>query len=301
MTLRVLLVDDQPLIRTGFASILASQEDVEVVGEAQDGREALELAAALDPDVVCMDVQMPRMDGIEATRRLVASGSRAAVLILTTFDTDDALFAALPAGASGFLLKAAGPEELIQALRVLGRGDALLDPQVTRRVLERMAVGPALEGEDAASSSLTVAPAPSTPSIPEQGAPSPGAQSPDAADGPTAGSPGPGPSHRQLPVTHPHDDVVPAGLTARETEVLRAMARGLSNDEIASELYVGRATVKTHVSNVPLKTGARDRVHAVIWAFERGLAGGCPLPLRVEDGHRHEIHRPADVGTVTAS
>lgn len=278
MSLRVLLVDDQPLIRTGFASILASQEDIEVVGEAQDGREAVELAAALDPDVVCMDVQMPRMDGIEATRRLVAAGSRAAVLILTTFDTDEALFAALSAGASGFLLKAAGPEELIQALRVLGRGDALLDPQVTRRVLERMAGGPTLEGEDT-SSSLSVAPARPTPSIPAQGAPSPvapspGAPSPGTAEGPVAGSPEPGPSRRQLPVTHPHDDVAPAGLTARETEVLRAMARGLSNDEIAGELHVGRATVKTHVSNVLLKTRARDRVHAVIWAFERGLAGG---------------------------
>lgn len=272
MSLRVLIVDDQPLIRTGFASILASQEDIEVVGEAQDGREALELAAALDPDVVCMDVQMPRMDGIEATRRLVAAGSRAAVLILTTFDTDEALFAALSAGASGFLLKAAGPEELIQALRVLGRGDALLDPQVTRRVLERMAGGPALEGGDA--SSLSVAPAPPTPPIPAQGAPSPGALSPGAAEGSLSESPAPGLSHRQLPATHPHDDVAPAGLTARETEVLRAMARGLSNDEIAGELYVGRATVKTHVSNVLLKTGARDRVHAVIWAFERGLAGG---------------------------
>ena len=139
MSLRVLLVDDHPLIRVGFSAILTSQEDIEVVGEACDGQEALELAAALAPDVVCMDVQMPRLDGIEVTRRLLAAGSRAAVLVLTTFDTDEALFAALSAGASGFLLKSAGPEELIQAVRVLGRGDALLDPLVTRKVLARTA------------------------------------------------------------------------------------------------------------------------------------------------------------------
>lgn len=245
MSLRVLLVDDQPLIRLGFATILTSQEDMEVVGEARDGEEALELAAALDPDVVCMDVQMPRLDGIEATRRLVAAGSRAAVLILTTFDTDEALFAAFSAGASGFLLKSAGPEELIQAVRVLGRGDALLDPLVTRRVLART-VDTAAEGDAETGRAATG----------------------DAAASST-GSPGPatGPADRQ------EDDVVRAGLTARETEVLAAMARGLSNDEIARELFVGRATVKTHVSNVLLKTGARDRVHAVIWAFEHGVTG----------------------------
>lgn len=231
MSLRVLLVDDQPLIRLGFSAILTSQEDMEVVGEAADGEEALELAAALDPDVVCMDVQMPRLDGIEATRRLVASDSRAAVLILTTFDTDEALFAALSAGASGFLLKSAGPEELIQAVRVLGRGDALLDPAVTRRVLVRT-VEPAAE-----------------------------------VDAQT-GRPGP-----ESEIADGQDDAARAGLTARETEVLAAMARGLSNDEIARELFVGRATVKTHVSNVLLKTGARDRVHAVIWAFEHGVTG----------------------------
>ncbi|MDX2341741.1 response regulator transcription factor [Micrococcus sp. M4NT] len=142
MTLRVLLVDDQPLIRVGFTAILRSQPDLEVVGEAGDGEDALRLAAETDPDVICMDVQMPRLDGVEATRRLVAGGTRAAVLILTTFDTDEALFAALTAGAAGFLLKSAGPEELIEAVRVLGRGDALLDPQVTRRVLQRMTAGP---------------------------------------------------------------------------------------------------------------------------------------------------------------
>ncbi|RLY92312.1 DNA-binding response regulator [Kocuria tytonicola] len=243
MSLRVLLVDDQPLIRVGFATILTSQEDIEVVGEAGDGAQALDLAAALDPDVVCMDVQMPRMGGIEATRRLLATGSRAAVLILTTFDTDEALFAALSAGASGFLLKSAGPEELIEAVRVLGRGDALLDPLVTRRVLERMAGASDAPGGSAASSCSEL-PAPGTGAVP--------------AEQDRRGA----------------DELDRAGLTAREAEVLRAMARGMSNDEIAQQLVVGRATVKTHVSNVLLKTGARDRVHAIIWAFEHGVAGG---------------------------
>lgn len=243
MTLRVLLVDDQPLIRVGFTAILRSQPDLEVVGEAGDGEDALRLAAETDPDVVCMDVQMPRLDGVEATRRLVAGGTRAAVLILTTFDTDEALFAALTAGAAGFLLKSAGPEELIEAVRVLGRGDALLDPQVTRRVLQRMTAGAGAAPPPADAAPAAPAPADPLPAGPARGVGS-GA---GAGDG--------------------------VGLTAREAEVLRAMARGLSNGEIARELFVGEATVKTHVSNVLLKTGARDRVHAVIWAFQRGMAG----------------------------
>ncbi|MGW5853151.1 MULTISPECIES: response regulator [Micrococcus] len=243
MTLRVLLVDDQPLIRVGFTAILRSQPDLEVVGEAGDGEDALRLAAETDPDVICMDVQMPRLDGVEATRRLVAGGTRAAVLILTTFDTDEALFAALTAGAAGFLLKSAGPEELIEAVRVLGRGDALLDPQVTRRVLQRMTAGAGAAPPPADAAPAAPAPADPLPAGPARGVGS-GA---GAGDG--------------------------VGLTAREAEVLRAMARGLSNGEIARELFVGEATVKTHVSNVLLKTGARDRVHAVIWAFQRGMAG----------------------------
>ena len=243
MTLRVLLVDDQPLIRVGFTAILRSQPDLEVVGEAGDGEDALRLAAETDPDVICMDVQMPRLDGVEATRRLVAGGTRAAVLILTTFDTDEALFAALTAGAAGFLLKSAGPEELIEAVRVLGRGDALLDPQVTRRVLQRMTAGAGAAPPPADAAPAAPAPADPLPAEPARGVGS-GA---GAGDG--------------------------VGLTAREAEVLRAMARGLSNGEIARELFVGEATVKTHVSNVLLKTGARDRVHAGIWAFEHGVAG----------------------------
>ena len=248
MTLRVLLVDDQPLIRVGFTAILRSQPDLEVVGEAGDGEDALRLAAETDPDVVCMDVQMPRLDGVEATRRLVAGGTRAAVLILTTFDTDEALFAALTAGAAGFLLKSAGPEELIEAVRVLGRGDALLDPQVTRRVLQRMTAG-----AGAAPPPADAAPAAPAPAAPAPADPLPAGPARGVGSGAGAG-----------------DGV---GLTARGAEVLRAMARGLSNGEIARELFVGEATVKTHVSNVLLKTGARDRVHAVIWAFEHGVAG----------------------------
>ena len=240
MSIRVLLVDDQPLIRLGFAAILGSEDGIEVVGEAGDGRDALEKAAELDPDVVCMDVQMPVMDGIEATRALAGSGARAAILILTTFDRDDFLFDTLTAGASGFLLKSAGPEELIEAVRVLGRGDALLDPQVTRRVLARLA--PGAEGNGAGTVGAdTAAPSP---------APAPGAGQAEA--GAVVGK---------------------AGLTARETQILQLMARGLSNAEIAAELVVGESTVKTHVSNVLMKLQARDRVHAVIWAFEHGLAG----------------------------
>ncbi len=253
MTLRVLLVDDQPLIRVGFTAILRSQPDLEVVGEAGDGEDALRLAAKTDPDVICMDVQMPRLDGVEATRRLVAGGTRAAVLILTTFDTDEALFAALTAGAAGFLLKSAGPEELIEAVRVLGRGDALLEPQVTRRVLQRMTAGAGAAPPPADAAPAGPAPADPAPADPARADPLPAGPARGVGSGAGAG-----------------DGV---GLTAREAEVLRAMARGLSNGEIARELFVGEATVKTHVSNVLLKTGARDRVHAVIWAFQRGMAG----------------------------
>jgi len=240
MSIRVLLVDDQPLIRLGFAAILGAEDGIEVVGEAGDGREALAQVAELDPDVVCMDVQMPAMDGIEATRALAASDARAAILILTTFDRDDFLFDTLTAGASGFLLKSAGPEELIDAVRVLGRGDALLDPQVTRRVLARLAPEPAAAPADPADADRT----------PAEPTTAPGAEEAEVSA-----------------------VVGKAGLTARETQILRLMARGLSNAEIAAELVVGESTVKTHVSNVLMKLQARDRVHAVIWAFEHGLAG----------------------------
>ncbi|WP_180536384.1 response regulator [Micrococcus luteus] len=262
--IRVLLVDDQPLIRLGFGAILGSEDEIEVVGEAADGRAAVELAAALDPDVICMDVQMPHMDGIEATRALVAAGTRAAILILTTFDRDDFLFETLAAGASGFLLKSAGPEELIEAVRVLGRGDALLDPQVTRRVLARLAAppfevtSPGSAGSESGRSDPDMgASGGSDPKPRQAGATTTPATHDAAGSGVTAGS----------------SAAAGAGLTPRESEILALMARGLSNAEIAAELFVGESTVKTHVSNVLMKLQARDRVHAVIWAFEHGLAG----------------------------
>ncbi len=222
MSIRVLLVDDQELVRSGFRGILSSQDDIEVVAEAGDGEAAVAAALDHDPDVICMDVQMPVLDGLQATRRLATVGSRAAVLVLTTFDADDYLFRALDAGASGFLLKTARPEQLIDAIRVLARGDALLSPTVTRRVIERYGTR-----GGAVSHTPTAVPA-----------------SPDGAF---------------------------AELTEREAEVLVLVARGLSNAEIAAELTVGEATVKTHVSNVLLKLGVRDRVQAVVRAYDSGF------------------------------
>ncbi len=213
--LRVLLVDDHAMVRSGFAMVLSVEDDIEVVGEAADGIEAVEKARATRPDVVLMDVQMPRMDGIEATRHLVAD-DLGHVVIVTTFDRDDYLFDALQAGASGFLLKNAGPEQLLDAVRAAGRGHALLAPEVTRRVIGRMA------GEKA------------------------------------------GRADRPEPAALAH-------LTAREREVLVMLGRGLSNAEIAAELILGEATVKTHVSNVLAKLHLRDRVQAVIFAYDAGL------------------------------
>jgi DNA-binding NarL/FixJ family response regulator len=216
--LTVLLVDDHAMVRSGFAMVLSVEDDIEVVGEAADGLEAIERARATRPDVVLMDVQMPRMDGIEATRHLVAD-DLGHVVIVTTFDRDDYLFDALRAGASGFLLKNAGPEQLLDAVRAAGRGHALLAPEVTRRVIGRMAAG------DAGAGTSTVRAEP-----------------------------------KEL-----------ALLTAREREVLVLLGRGLSNGEIAGTLVLGEATVKTHVSNVLAKLHLRDRVQAVIYAYEAGL------------------------------
>lgn len=206
------------MMRAGLRTILSLEDDITVVGEAGNGAEAVSAASALLPDVICMDVQMPDMDGIEATRLIVADPAvDAAVLIVTTFDRDDYLFSALSAGASGFVLKNAGPEELVAAVRVVAGGDALLAPEVTRRVIARFS-GPA-----------------------------------DAAP----------PAVQPLQLAEQ--------LTEREAEVLRLMAEALSNAEIAARLFIGEATVKTHVSNVLQKLGARDRVQAVVLAHRHGL------------------------------
>lgn len=212
--LRLLLVDDHAMVRSGFRLMLSVEDDLEVVGEAADGMSAVIAAREHRPDVILMDVQMPGMDGIEATRRIVEE-DLGRVVILTTFDRDDYLFDALEAGASGFMLKNAEPEQLVDAVRAVGHGHGLLAPEVTRRVIERMTTGPA-DGD--------------RPEPPEL-----------------------------------------ASLTEREREVLVLLARGMSNSEIAKELFLGEATIKTHVSNTLAKIGVRDRVHAVIYAYEAGL------------------------------
>lgn len=210
--IRVLLVDDQPLVRAGLRRILEVDDRLLVVGEAEDGQRAVEQARALRPDVVLMDIRMPILDGIEATRRIVDTDLPARVVMLTTFGLDELVVAALRAGASGFVLKEAPPEEIIEAVHVVARGDALLAPQVTRAVLNEL--------------------------------------------------------HR-----HPARAELGAKLeelTPREREVLELLARGLSNAEIAAELVVGEGTVKTHVAHVLAKLGVRDRVQAVVYAYEAG-------------------------------
>ena len=216
MSIGVLIVDDQALVRAGFRMILEAEEDVEVVGEAADGREAVAEAQRLKPDVVLMDVRMPEMDGIEATRRLLADdGAATKVVMLTTFDMDEYVYDALRAGASGFLLKDVPPEQLVAGIRAVASGDALLAPSVTRRVIEEFVRRP---------------PA----------------------------------SVRTLPPKL-------SELTTRELEVLKLIARGLSNSEIANELFVSETTVKTHVAHVLMKLDLRDRVQAVVLAYESGL------------------------------
>ncbi|KQQ00094.1 MULTISPECIES: response regulator [unclassified Rathayibacter] len=213
---RVVLVDDHALMRQGISTILSVQPGIVVVGEASSGEEALEVVARTRPDVVCMDVEMPGIGGLEATRRLLADPQESArVLMLTTFEREDYLLEALDAGASGFLLKNSPPEHLVYGVRAVAAGEALLAPELTRAVIERAVARDRM---------------------------------PDA------------------PMTAAADQ-----LTRRETEVLRLMAQGLSNDEIAERLVVGRATVKTHVSNVLLKLSLRDRVQAVVYAYRSGL------------------------------
>jgi DNA-binding NarL/FixJ family response regulator len=218
---RVLLVDDDDLMRAGLRGVLSSDPEIEVVGEAGDGREAAYRTRLLRPDVVLMDVRMPDLDGISATREVLATFPEVKVVILTTFEQDDYIFGALTAGASGFLLKRTRPEELIAAIHTIAAGDSLLSPSVTSRVIERMAGQPALDGE-------------SDPRLAE--------------------------------------------LTPRETEVLQLVARGLSNGEIAEELVIGESTVKTHLKRVLAKLQVRDRVQAVIFAYETGLTHARPEP-----------------------
>ena len=215
MTVRILLADDQEMVRAGFRMILGTEDDLEVVGEAADGERAVWEAERLQPDVVLMDIQMPAVNGLEATRRIIASASapETRVLILTTFERDDYVSEALQAGASGFLLKNASPEELIHAVRVVAAGEALLAPSITRRLIADMA----------------------------------------------------------KPRTRPELAPQLGALTEREVEVLRGIAGGLSNAELADRLILGEATVKTHVSRVLMKLGLRDRVQAVAFAYESGL------------------------------
>ena len=214
MSVRVLIADDQALVRAGFRKILEGDADIEVVGEAADGEEAIELARELQPDVVLMDIRMPRLDGIAATRTLAdGTEERPRVLVLTTFALEEYIYDALRAGASGFLLKDAPPEQLVAAVHVVSDGDALLDPAITRTVIEEFARKPAARRE----------------------------------------------------LTQRLEE-----LTEREREVFRLVARGLSNAEIARELVVTGGTVKTHVARILLKLGLRDRVQAVIYAYESG-------------------------------
>jgi DNA-binding NarL/FixJ family response regulator len=231
MTIAVVLVDDQALVRSGFAMLVGSQPDLRVVGEASDGLEAIALLDRVTADVVLMDVRMPRLDGVEATRRIVAAHpGRPRIVVLTTFDLDEYAFAALQAGASGFLLKDALPEDLLRAIRTVHAGDAVVAPSTTRRLIAHYL--------------RATAPAPS-------------------------GAPGTDP----LGQLRPKGDVTKAieTLTEREREVWLAIARGLTNGEIAAELGISEATVKTHVGNVLAKTGSRDRVALVLLAYERGL------------------------------
>jgi DNA-binding NarL/FixJ family response regulator len=212
VSIRVLVADDQPLVRSGFRMIIDERPDLELIAEAENGEQAIALAAELDPDVILMDIRMPTLDGVEATRRLVEAGSRARILVLTTFDLDEYVYAAISAGASGFLLKDVQPEQLVDAIRVVAAGNSLFGPAATRRLLERVAPPPS----DTAATRL------------EQ-------------------------------------------LTDREREILKLIAQGRSNAELAQQLYLSEATVKTHVSAILRKLAVRDRVQAVIAAYEAGL------------------------------
>jgi DNA-binding NarL/FixJ family response regulator len=216
MTTRVLIADDQSMVRRGFRMIMDAEPDIEVVAEAADGEQALAACRRFGPHVVLMDIRMPAVDGLEATRRILTEDDPPRVIILTTFDIDEYVFESLRAGASGFLLKNSSPEQLLQAVRLVASGDALLDPGVTRRIIERFSEWGAAQAE--------------TPAALKE-------------------------------------------LTPREHEVLELVARGLSNAEIAEQLVVASGTVKTHVARVLSKLGLRDRIQAVVFAYEHGLVG----------------------------
>ena len=212
MTIRVLVADDQSMVRAGFRLLLSNEPDIEVVAEARDGLEAVDKAARFRPTIVLMDIRMPELDGLEATRRILATNDTARILILTTFDLDEYVYEALRAGASGFVLKDDPPEQLLAATRTIAGGDALLSPAVTKRVIKQ----------------FTRIPRPAPPKELDE-------------------------------------------LTAREQQILRLIARGLSNAEIGQELYITETTVKTHVTHILQKLGLRDRVHAVVLAYQTGV------------------------------
>jgi DNA-binding NarL/FixJ family response regulator len=217
MSVKVLIVDDQALVRAGFKMILESEPEIEIVGEAEDGLQALDATAELRPDVVLMDIRMPNLDGLEATRQILERGGETPrILMLTTFDLDEYVYEALRAGASGFMLKDTPPEQLVTAIHVVASGDALLSPAITKRVIEEFIRRP--------PSTIATQPPPRL-----------------------------------------------AELTARELEVLGFMARGLSNAEIAKDLFVSETTVKTHVARILMKLDLRDRVQAVVFAYENGI------------------------------
>jgi DNA-binding NarL/FixJ family response regulator len=215
MTIRVLVADDQSMVRAGFRMLLAGEEDIEVVAEASNGLEAVDKAARFKPAVVLMDIRMPELDGLQATRRILAADDAARILILTTFDLDEYVYEALRAGASGFVLKDDSPEQLLAAIRTVAGGDALLSPAITKRVIQKFARTP-------------------RPSPPKE-----------------------------------LDD-----LSEREREVFRLIARGLSNAEIAQELYISETTVKTHITHILQKLNLRDRVQAVVLAYQTGVFDG---------------------------
>ena len=225
MSIRVLVADDQSMVRAGFRMLLSGEEDIEVVAEASNGLEAIEKAARYDPTVILMDIRMPELDGLEATRRILASDPGARILILTTFDLDEYVYEALRAGASGFVLKDEPPEQLIAAIRTVAAGEALLSPSVTKRVIAQFSR-----------------------------------------------------------ISHPPPPRELEELSDREREVFRLIARGLSNAEIGQELFISETTVKTHVTHILAKLGLRDRVQAVVLAYQTGLLDHDPVPGSNDSG-----------------